>query len=94
MTLFYPYVVIAPMNITLGKISGPLKMADDISYKRKRVSVFDCKLIQLAIVLDKTTDVVIAPTNITLGEILGPLKTADDISYKRERVSVFDCELI
>ena len=54
MTLFYPDVVIAPTNITLGEILGPLKTADDISYKRERVSVFDCKLIQLAIVLDKT----------------------------------------
>ena len=45
MTLFYPDVVIAPTNITLGEISGPLKMADDIGYERERVSVFDCELI-------------------------------------------------
>ena len=54
MTLFHPDVVIPPTNIALGEILGPLKSADDISYERKRVSVFDCELVQFATVLDKT----------------------------------------
>ena len=73
MTLFHPDVVIPPTNITLGKISGPLKLADDIGYKRKRVLVLYCELVQFAIVLDKMKLSILFLTKKT-GEVSGDLE--------------------
>ena len=53
MTSLHLDVIVAPTDIALGKLLGSLKSTDDVCDQREWVSVFDCELVQLAVVLDE-----------------------------------------
>ncbi len=50
-SFFDPDIVVSPMNVELREVLGSTKLIDELRDEGKRVSVLDCHLIELSVVL-------------------------------------------